>query len=149
MTQVAAADVHLDIVRHRGKPLLLGFKDGNASGLQASLGHADAAVANPILQQQRIVRRLSCTLVQMQLLVCCDVCSTSADVACDPLGGIFECLLNCSCQCANERAGMYDAQLIQLPFLAISACQDSWQMACILECIGVPSQNDNDSITGM
>ncbi len=75
MTQVAAEDVHLDIVRHRGKALLLGFKDGNAGGLQASLGHADAAVANPILHQQRVVRCILRMLLQMQLSVCFVVCS--------------------------------------------------------------------------
>ena len=53
VTQVAAENIYLDVVRHRGKALLLGFKDGNACGLQASLGHADAAVANPILHQQK------------------------------------------------------------------------------------------------
>ncbi len=69
VTQVAAENIYLDVVRHRGKALLLGFKDGNACGLQASLGHADAAVANPILHQQRIVRCILRMLVQMQLSV--------------------------------------------------------------------------------
>ncbi len=37
-------------MRNRGKALLLSLKDGNAGGLQTPLGHADAAVADPVLQ---------------------------------------------------------------------------------------------------
>ena len=77
VTQVAAEDAHLDIVRHGGKALLLGLKDGNACGLQASLGHADAAVANPILHQQSIVTCILCILVHVQHnTVCYITCSS-------------------------------------------------------------------------
>lgn len=50
MAQLASVLSHLDKVRHRSEPLLLGFKDSDASGLQAPPGHADAAIADPILR---------------------------------------------------------------------------------------------------
>lgn len=150
VTQVAAANFHLNIVRHRGKALLLGFKDGNACGLQASLGHADAAVANPILHQQK---KLSdafyacwCKCSFQSALMCVP---TTANVDCDPSGGTSECLLGCNRQFANARAGMYDAQLIQPPFLALPACQNSWHMAYLLSLICLPSHNVVDALTGI
>ena len=74
---------------------------------------------------------------------------TTANVDCDPSGGTSECLLGCNRQFANARAGMYDAQLIQLPFLALPACQNSWHMAYLLSLICLPSQNVDDAITGI
>ena len=50
MAQLVSVQSHLDKVRNRSEPLLLGFKDSNAGGLQAPPGHADAAVADPILR---------------------------------------------------------------------------------------------------
>lgn len=41
---------HLQMVCNRSKALLLGIKNGNACGLEATPGHADAAVAYPVLQ---------------------------------------------------------------------------------------------------
>ena len=40
----------LNVMCHRGEALLLGLKDCNACGLHAALSHANAAVADPALQ---------------------------------------------------------------------------------------------------
>ena len=44
---------NLKVMCNRGEALLLCLKNGNACGLQATPCHADAAVADPVLQHHK------------------------------------------------------------------------------------------------
>lgn len=84
------------MVCNRGKALLLRLKNGNASGLQASPCHADAAVADPVLQQHKHTAEL---LLQHFCASIADSTSEKFSVSCGSNDGTgqLRCVISICC----------------------------------------------------